>query len=70
MNVSVRPVVIGALGMVIKILMKVLEDLEKWGRIDIDQNSLKIPGDLRRLAITQTLVEGNQLMLQWKIHMK
>ena len=30
------------------------------------QNTEKSPGDLRRLADTQTLVKNHQLMLMWK----
>ena len=32
----------------------------------IDQNTKKSPEDLRRLAVTQTLVENHQLTLVWK----
>ena len=34
--------------------------------IDIDQNTEKSPGDLRRLAATQTPVKDYQLMLMGK----
>ena len=34
--------------------------------IKIGQNTVESPGDLRRLAVTQTLVEKQQLMLAWK----
>ena len=59
MRVMVIPVVIGALGMVLKSLEKGLEELETRGRIKIIQttaflrmtkNSEVSPGDLRRLA--------------------
>ena len=31
--------------------------------VEIDQNTEKSPGDLERLAVTQTPVENSQLML-------
>ena len=34
--------------------------------VDISQNT-ESPGDLKRLALTQTPVENNQITLQWKI---
>ena len=34
--------------------------------IKINQNTEKNPGELRRLAVTQTPVENHQLMLLWK----
>ena len=34
--------------------------------IENDQNTEKSPGDLRRLAVTQTSVKTHQLMLRWK----
>ena len=34
--------------------------------IKIGQNTEKSPGDLRRLAVTQTPVEDHQLTLVWK----
>ena len=33
----------------------------------IGQNAEKSPGDLRRLAVTQTPVKDHQLMLAWKL---
>ena len=61
MKVTVTPTVIGALGTVIKQLVKRPEDLQMEGRRDhpnyiiikIDQNTEKCPGDLKRLAVTQ-----------------
>ena len=34
--------------------------------IENEQNTEKSPGDLRRLAATQTPVKDHQLMLMWK----
>ena len=72
MNVTMMPIVIGALGTVSKGLLQGLEDLEIRGRVEsipndsiikISQNTEKSPGDLRRLAITETLVKRHQLIL-------
>ena len=35
----------------------------KYSIVEINQNTEKSPGDLRRLAVTQTPVENHQLML-------
>ena len=65
MKVSIIPIVTDAFGTVTKGLLKRLEDLEIRGRvetiqnyciIEIGQNTEKSPGDLRRLAVTQTPV--------------
>ena len=59
---GVIPFVVGALGTV----PKGLENLEIRGRIDttvICQNTQKSPGDLRRLAVTQTPVKDHKLAL-------
>ena len=76
MKVTIIPIVIGAFGTVTKRLLKGLEDLEVGGRvggehpnysiIENGQNTEKSPGDLRRLAVTQTAVKGHQLTLTWK----
>ena len=34
--------------------------------VEIDQNTEKSPGDLKRLGITQTVVKNHQLTLVWK----
>ena len=34
--------------------------------VEIGQNTKKSPGDLRRLAVTQTPVKDHQLTLVWK----
>ena len=34
--------------------------------VEIDQNTEKSPGDSRRLAVTQTPIKKNQLMVVWK----
>ena len=62
--------VIGAFGTVTKGLLKGLEDLEVGGRVESmpngsiiedGQNTAKSPGELSRLAVTQTPVT-----LMWK----
>ena len=71
MKVSIVPIVIGALGTITKGLLKGLEDLDwRTGRDYPNdsigkngQNPETSPGDLRRLAVTQTLVKDNQLTL-------
>ena len=72
MKVTIIPIVIGAFGTVTKELLKGLEDLEVDGRVETIQttallrmakNTEKSPGDLRRLAITQTPVKNHQLTL-------
>ena len=63
---TIIPIVIGAFGTVTKGLIKGLEDLEVGGRVETIQttnieNGLKTeksPGDLRRLAVTQTTVKA------------
>ena len=66
MKVTVIPIVTGALGTVTKGLVKGLEDLEISGQVEtiqiikIGQNT-KSPGDLMRLAVSQTPVESHQL---------
>ena len=65
-------IVIGAFGTVTKGLLKGLEDLGNWWKcgdhpnyyfIENGQNTGKSPGDLRRLAVTQTPVKNHQLLL-------
>ena len=60
MKVTMVPIVIAAFGTVTKGLLKGLEDLEVEGLIKDDQNTEKSPGDLRRLAVTQTPVKNHQ----------
>ena len=36
--------------------------------VEIGQNIWKIPGNLRRLAVTQTYVKDHQLTLMWNTH--
>ena len=75
MQVTIIPIVIGDYGTLTKGLLKGLVDLEVSGRVETiqnysiimnGQNIEKSPGDLRRLAITQTLVKDHKLMLMWK----
>ena len=70
-KVTIVPIVIGALGTITKGLLKGLEDLEIGGRTETPndciakngQNPETSPGDLRRLAVTQTPVKNYQLTL-------
>ena len=41
-------------------------DHADYSIIKIDQNTEKCPGDLKRLAVTQTPVRNHQLTLVWK----
>ena len=75
MKVTIAPIVIGAFVTITKGLLKGLEDLEVGGWsgdhpnvsiIENGQNTEKSPGDLRRLAVTQTPVKTHQLTLMWK----
>ena len=75
MKVTILPIVIGALGTVTKGLLKGLEDLEVGGGVETIQTTALLwtarilsrvletwilsPGDLRRLAGTQTPVKGH-----------
>ena len=67
MNMTVIPIVISALGKVTKGLVKGLEstsgDHPNYSVIKFGQNTEKSPGELRRVAVTQTPVENHQLML-------
>ena len=61
-------IVIGAFGTVTKGLLKGLEDLEVSDHpnnsiIENGQNTGKSPGDLRRLAVTQSPVKDHRLTL-------
>ena len=68
MKVTIVPIVIGALGTVTKGLSKGREDLEVGGDYPNDsiaddgQNTETSPGDLRRLAVTQTPVKNHQVI--------
>ena len=46
---------------------KMRENHANYSIIKIDQNTEMSPGDLRRLAVSQTLVEDHQLMQARKI---
>ena len=72
MKVTIRPIVICVFCTVTKGLLKGLEDLEDGGQVETIQttdiianvqNTDKSPGDLRRLAVTQTPVKVHQLTL-------
>ena len=73
MKVTVTPIVIGALEMVPKGLVsgsgrvenwRMSRDHPKYSIVQIGQNTEKSPGDLRRLAVTQTPIKNYQLMLE------
>ena len=75
MKVTIIVIVIGAFGTVTKGLLKGLEDFGSWrpsgdhpnnSIIENGQNTEKSPGDLRRLAITQSQVKDHQMSLMWK----
>ena len=64
---------IGTFGTVTKGLLKEQEDLEVGGRVETihpnyiienGQNTEKSPGDLRRLAVTQSPLKDHQLTLK------
>ena len=68
MKVTIIPIVIGAFGTVTKRLLKGLEDFKVGDRVETTQNNSiiengqnteKSPGDLRRLAVTQSPVKGH-----------
>ena len=66
---TVIPLVVGALGTVIKGLAQGLKDLKIGGVenvVEIGQNTKKSPGDLKRLVVTQPPLENHQIMLVWK----
>ena len=69
---TIISIVIGAFGTVTKELLKGLEDFGSWRQsgdhpnnsiIENGQNTEKSPGDLRRLAVTQSPVKEHQLTL-------
>ena len=75
MRMTVIPIVISALGTISKKLDKVAGRVENWRTsrtnpnytiVKIDQNTEKSPGDLKRLAVIQTLAKNHQLTLAWK----
>ena len=64
MRVTVITIVDSGLGIVFKNLQKVLEEQEISGRtVKISSNSYKIPGDQRRLAVTQDISENKPLKI-------
>ena len=72
MKVMVIPVVIGALVTVTKELIegsggfgnkRTRTDHPNYRIINIGQNTEKSPGDLKRLAVTQTIIGNHQLAL-------
>ena len=72
MQVTMIPIVIGAFGTVTKRITKGTRGLGSWRTsgdhpndsiIENGQNTEKSPGNLRRLAVTQTPVKNHQLTL-------
>ena len=63
----VIPIIIGALGTVTKGLVQGLKDWEISGEhpnysiMEIDQNTEKSRGDMRRLAVTQTPIRNHRI---------
>ena len=75
MKVTNVPIVIGAFDIITKGLLKGLEDLEVGGTgrdypndsiAENGQNPEMSPGDLKRLAVTQTPVKNHPLAPMWK----
>ena len=74
MKVAVIPVVIGALGTILKGLIKVLKDLERgkletmkdYGIIKNNQNTEKSPRNLRGIVVTS--VRYHKPTPVWKTH--
>ena len=74
MKVTIVPIVIGAFGTITKGLLKGPEDLKFGGQVEYPndriaengQNPETSPGDLSRLAVTQTTVKNHQITLTWK----
>ena len=67
MRVTVIPIAIDALGTVPKSLERELEELEIRRKFEtnlkVAQNTEKSPGDLRTLAVTQTPVKAQSVIL-------
>ena len=73
MKVTFIPIVIGVLGTVTKRLVgkgtggfgknRTSGDHPNYGISEIGQNTEKSPGDMRRLAVTQTPLKDHQLTL-------
>ena len=78
MWVTVIPFVNGALGTITKGLVQRLETKKKktsedhpnHSIVEIGQNTEKILGELRRLAVVQTLVRNHQILLVWQTLIK
>ena len=72
MKVTIVPIVICALGTITKGFLKSLgswrtrRDYPNDSIAEDSQNTETSPGDLRRLAVTQTPVKNHQLILIWK----
>ena len=66
MKVIIIPIVIGAFGTVTKGLLGTCGDHPNYYIIEKSQNTEKSPGDLKRLAVTQTPVKNYQLTLMRK----
>ena len=71
MKVTMISIVVGALSMVLKSLLKKLEELEIKRRTETIQNTtlntLESFEDLKRLAVTLTPLKNCHLKLVWKL---
>ena len=71
MEVTMIPIVIGTFSTVTKRLLLGLGnkrtngDHLNYSVVEMDQNTEKSPGDLRKLAVSQTSIESYQLALTW-----
>ena len=75
MKVTVRPILVEALGMTLKVLEKAggIKKKKIWGRIvniqttGVGYYTQKSPRDLRRFAVAQTPVKAHKLKLVGKL---
>ena len=63
MKVTVIPIVIGVSGIGVLGNNRMSRDHANYSIIEISQNTMKSPGDLRRLAVARTPVKNYQLRL-------
>ena len=73
MKTTVKPVAVGVLGTIPEYMARGLEVVEigdhpKYNIVKIGQNIEKVPGDMRRLAITLPPEKDHQLTQAWKKH--
>ena len=77
LKITVKPIAVSALREVLKSLENGLAELEVGGQIETIQTTTllrssrsteKSPGDLRKLAVTKSLVKHHQRTLVWRTH--